>query len=307
MKLLPGALIVFFYSSLISLTQAELLIQAEALDLNFHLNDVYSNSECLSCHKKINPDLVQAWHNSSHSESSKKINTGCILCHGASHNDALVKSRSDATCINCHGGNTSPVVHSYSTSKHGAIMKMTKKKVDWNKPLKSANYRVPGCAYCHMYNTQHNTKETIREIDNFSTYPTKRNTEELRRKTLSVCSNCHAPSYIRRLFENGERMLMIAGKKINEAQILVDKVVNNQIDNPKKQSLDNGVSTHIEAIKKQFHKMQTHYKNVYLGVAHQSPDYQWWHGQPALDGDLLKIKTLISDLQRKTKINSISQ
>ena len=343
MKLLAGALIVFFYSSLISLTQADPLIQAEAPDLNFHLNEVYSNSECLSCHKKINPDLVKAWQNSSHSErsderivnktslhkkTSEKTNTACIQCHGASHNDALVKSRSDSTCINCHGGNTSPVVHSYSTSKHGAIMIMTKKKVDWNKPLKSANYRVPGCAYCHMYNTQHNTKETIRKKDktyngkaittnsfktnpsktNLSkTNPSKINSEDLRRKTLSVCSNCHAQGYIRRLFQNGERMLMIAGKKINEAQILVDEVVNNQIEHPKKQSLDNSISTHIEAIKKQFHKMQTHYKNVYLGVAHQSPDYQWWHGQPALDGDLLKIKTLISDLQRKEKINSVSQ
>jgi hypothetical protein len=30
----------------------------------------------------------------------------------------------------------------------------------------------------------------------------------------------------------------------------------------------------------------------------QSPDYQWWHGQPALDGDLLRIKGAVGELYR---------
>ena len=44
--------------------------------------------------------------------------------------------------------------------------------------------------------------------------------------------------------------------------------------------------------------MQKHLRNVYLGIGHQSPDYQWWHGQPALDGDLLRIKDYIGELYR---------
>ena len=35
-------------------------------------------------------------------------------------------------------------------------------------------------------------------------------------------------------------------------------------------------------------------RNVRLGVGHQSPDDQWWHGHPALDGDLLRIKSILS-------------
>jgi len=31
-------------------------------------------------------------------------------------------------------------------------------------------------------------------------------------------------------------------------------------------------------------------KALFLGVSHQSPDYHWWHGHPALDGKLLQIK-----------------
>jgi hypothetical protein len=48
--------------------------------------------------------------------------------------------------------------------------------------------------------------------------------------------------------------------------------------------------------------MKTHARNVRLGVGHQSPDYQWWHGQPALDGDLLHIKGLVAEHERRKKL-----
>jgi hypothetical protein len=307
-----------------------LLFSLTAQADGFELNKIYSNSECLSCHKESNPDLINTWRNSSHSGNlndnntsgnvtSGKVIVDCVQCHGISHKDAAAKSRSDVICINCHGGNKAPVVHSYKTSKHGAIMQMTKKKLDWDKPLKLANYRVPGCAYCHMHNTQHNTKKSIRQENIFETlsetlfktrYETKtfaknnlsdKNFKLLLRQTGSVCSNCHAPRYIRRLFENGERMLAIARKKMIEAQLLVDSVLVNQAKRTANYSDDK-----VEPVIKQYHKMKTHYHNVYLGIAHQSPDYQWWHGQPALDGDLLKIKALICDLQRAENIRMVS-
>jgi hypothetical protein len=55
-------------------------------------------------------------------------------------------------------------------------------------------------------------------------------------------------------------------------------------------------------VRHQMKKMRQHLKNVYLGVGHQSPDYQWWHGQPALDGDLLRIKDAIFELYRMESI-----
>ncbi|MCU7940833.1 MAG: hypothetical protein KZQ74_02185 [gamma proteobacterium symbiont of Bathyaustriella thionipta] len=306
-----STLMVFFYSA---------LLLSAPQSAEFELNKTYLNSDCLSCHEKNNVEIVKAWHDSSHSDKPKnsedvgKSIADCVQCHGSSHNssnnNALAKSRSDSACITCHGGSKAPVVHSYSTSKHGVILTMRKKRVDWNKPLKSANYRVPGCAYCHMYNTEHNTKKSIRPNKISSTNANKISSKELQRQTLSVCSNCHAPRYIRRLFENGERMLLIAGKKLNEARTLVDNISHSSYIENEKQSAPE--SDHLidialkkeESIKKQFHKMEKHYKNVYLGIAHQSPDYQWWHGQPALDGDLLKIKAMISDIQREATINS---
>jgi hypothetical protein len=41
-----------------------------------------------------------------------------------------------------------------------------------------------------------------------------------------------------------------------------------------------------------------HARNVRLGAGHQSPDYQWWHGQPALDGDLIRLRDAVARAAR---------
>ena len=43
-------------------------------------------------------------------------------------------------------------------------------------------------------------------------------------------------------------------------------------------------------------------RDLRLGIGHQSPDYQWWYGHAALDGDLLRIKAALSDLERRRAI-----
>ncbi len=260
----------------------------------YEIDRKFKNIDCIDCHLKTNPGLIAGWRNSSHSNltAAAKEVADCLTCHGDSHKGAAGKSRKNSTCVGCHGGDKAPVIHSYKSSKHGAIMQMTAKNIDWGPPLKQANYRVPGCAYCHMYNKQHDTRQSIRRKKKQSdlTQMPISEEEQLFRKTVGVCVNCHALRYIKRLFESGERMQAIAWKKYNEAMRLVD-------DAEKKFSRHE-----IASLKTRLAIMQQHLNNVYLGVGHQSPDYQWWYGQPALDGDLIKIKGLITDLNRMLNI-----
>ncbi|NQU62105.1 MAG: hypothetical protein HQ512_13325 [Rhodospirillales bacterium] len=44
-------------------------------------------------------------------------------------------------------------------------------------------------------------------------------------------------------------------------------------------------------------------KSLRLGFAHHSPDYQWWYGQAALDGDLLRVKAAASRLRRQKNMD----
>lgn len=241
----------------------------------------FSNNTCIACHSKKNPQLVAAWRASVHGKN--KQGASCVACHGRSHQGSAVSARVNTSCIGCHGGKKKPIVHSYATSKHGVLYTLEHQTWDWSQGLARANYRSPSCAYCHLHQGNHNVSDGMRlEVLD------KAEGNDLR----GVCHDCHAPRYIKRLFENGEAMLEVGRMKLREAEELL------------KQARTEFTVMQLAAVEQQFEKMRSHLKNVLLGVGHQSPDYQWWHGHPALDGDLLRIKGAIGELHRRKAIGS---
>ena len=247
----------------------------------------FENAACIQCHEKIDAELIKAWRDSAHNNNANPAD--CVSCHTKQHKDALAYARQDTGCINCHGGKTSPVVHSYGSSKHGLLMKLEQTSYDWHQPLKQANYRVPGCAYCHMHAGEHNASLSVRKWSALEN-TTDSERERIQNITRKVCMECHSPRYITEQFNNNERMLDIARMKVREA----DKLL---IDAEQQYSPEELTEARL-----QLEQMKNkHLKNVYYGIGHQSPDYQWWHGQPALDGDLLRIKGFIGILQQKMR------
>jgi len=246
-------------------------------------SDILDNTACIQCHEKQNSSLLTDWKNSTHAAADPVVD--CVSCHGKSHNNMAGTARRDESCTDCHGGERAPVAHSYASSKHGTLMRIEKNTYDWQQPLASANYRAPGCSYCHMHRNNHDVSRTVRH-DLMSRKVENSEIEKVQDETRAVCQDCHSPRYITRLFDNGEAMLEIARKKVREAKAIIEQA---------EKTFSND---ELQPAKNQFKKMQQHLKNVHLGVGHQSPDYQWWHGQPALDGDLLRIKDSIGELQR---------
>ncbi len=239
----------------------------------------YDDQACIQCHQKKNSQLISDWQQSAHGTRPRPAT--CTDCHGKTHTGALDMARQNNACIACHGGPKAPVVHSYATSKHGLILHLEARKQGWSQPLLDANYRTPGCAYCHMHRGDHNVGKAVRK----SILDTS-DRQAVEDDVRMVCQDCHSPRYVTRLFDNGEKMLEIGRKKLREATKMVEQVTSRFTEDE------------LAGAHQQMDKMQHHLKNVYLGVAHQSPDYQWWHGQPALDGDLLRIKGQLDELQR---------
>jgi hypothetical protein len=233
------------------------------------------DAQCVSCHTELQPSLVQGWRASGHGVAK----AGCVSCHGAVHDGGL-RARQGAACVDCHGGAKSPTVHSYASSKHGIIAKLEGADWDWTQPLRAANYRTPNCAYCHMYAGEHDTRRLLANDSDPAA------TTRARDAAKAVCYDCHAPRYIGRQDETSVRMLEIARMKWREGDALVQSARSTYSDVELAEAL------------RLLARMQAHVTNVRLGVAHQSPDYQWWHGQPALDGDLLRIKGELSRLGR---------
>ncbi|MCK4705098.1 MAG: hypothetical protein KAT90_06430 [Gammaproteobacteria bacterium] len=248
-----------------------------AADKILSLSGVLSNGQCIQCHEKTEANLIVSWRTSLHAKSEPLVD--CVACHGTAHDSVAIKARQDQVCIDCHGGAKDPVVHSYSSSKHGVLMKIEATRRDWTKPLAMANYRSPGCAYCHMHAAEHDVSVSVRQ-------DIMQESENVHDVMRAVCMDCHSPRYITRLLENGEAMLEIARKKVREADVLIE------------QAGSEFTEQQLSPLRQQRLKMQQHLANVGLGAGHQSPDYQWWHGQPALDGDLLRIKGMVSELRK---------
>jgi len=91
-----------------------------------------------------------------------------------------------------------------------------------------------------------------------------------------VCAGCHAPRYVSRQLEAGERLVAVARLKAAEATAVAAR-------HPAGRG----------AVRELLESVQRHLRNVRLGADHQSPDYQWWHGQPALDGDLIRLRDAV--------------
>ncbi len=244
----------------------------------------FENSACLACHQQQSTELVAAWQESVH--AATETMAGCVDCHGNTHSNAAARARQDKTCVACHGGEDGPVNHSYTTSKHGILVRLEQDEWDWNLPLELANYRAPGCAYCHMHKGNHNVSTSVRAW-NATEGADAAERERVQDALRAVCQDCHSPRYITRLFDNGEQMLAIGRMKVREAAGVLE------------QAESEFSEAELATAREHFARMQSlHLKNLYLGIGHQSPDYQWWHGQPALDGDLLRIKGAVGDLYR---------
>ncbi len=244
----------------------------------------FENSACLECHQQQSAELVAAWQESVH--AATETLASCVDCHGNTHGNAAARARRDRTCMDCHGGADSPVIHSYTTSKHGVLVRLEQDEWDWDRPLANANYRAPGCSYCHMHKGNHNVSASVR-VGNAMDVTDATERERVQDAMRTVCQDCHSPRYITRLFDNGERMLDIGRMKVHEAAGVLERAAGEFS------------GAELAAAREHFVRMRSlHLKNVYLGVGHQSPDYQWWHGQPALDGDLLRIKGALGELYR---------
>jgi hypothetical protein len=126
--------------------------------------------------------------------------------------------------------------------------------------------RAPGCVDCH-------TAKAHQPVD-----------PDAMRQT---CGRCHSPRYVETLRANGQRMLEVGRMKQREALALLARA------RTQFQAKD------LAVMEEHYRHLQAHLRNVRLGVAHQSPDHQWWHGHPALDGDLLRIKGAYDDVLRR--------
>jgi ferredoxin len=144
------------------------------------------------------------------------------------------------------------------------------------------------CADCHLHGGDHRIGRRIaRSGDHAASDPA-------RERMAAVCGDGHSPCSVTTLFIAGERMIEIGRTKAREAATVVAAVYRDYGDRE--------VRELAELYRLLPTMTDTHLRNLYHGVAHQSPDYQWWYGQPALDGDRLRIKAAATRIARRAAL-----
>ena len=87
----------------------------------------------------------------------------------------------------------------------------------------------------------------------------------------AVCLDCHSPRFAETVAEAAKRGLEIGRLKLEEGR---------------------AVGGDPAALEKSFAALR-------LGLGHHSPDFQWWYGQAALDGDLIRLKADVTRQRRE--------
>ena len=185
---------------------------------------------------------------------------------------ATLPAMAGKPCIDCHAG---AAERSWALSKHGIIA-----RIEAGRERK----RTPDCAGCHVIEAQAPTAKH---------YDAIRTRAKAREAATESCRPCHSPRYTTEQNAAAQRGLALGEMKRREAELLVQEA---------RKEFSGAELAQIEAL---FARLRDEdLRNLRLGLTHQSPDYQWWLGQAALDGSLLRIKGALGEARRSQRLGT---
>lgn len=169
-------------------------------------------------------------------------------------------------CTTCHAGSAE---RSHALSKHGVISRIE---------AGQARRRAPDCAACHAFEAaapapRHYAGDQARA--------------DARQQAVAACGACHSPRYAAEQLAAAQRGLALGEMKRREAEALA-AAARKELAGPDLARIEKLLAT----------LRDENLRDLRLGLAHQSPDYQWWLGQAALDGSLLRIKGALGEARR---------
>jgi hydroxylamine dehydrogenase len=173
-------------------------------------------SGCEQCHSvgKPNPDGTIG---------------NCTSCH-TRHTSSVAIAREPRTCGQCHLGPDHSQIEIYEESKHGVMFNAQQKLLnlaaDPNK-LTTRDMFVPTCATCHMSGINgvgitHDPSERLSYYLANAISEKRPNFAGAQAKMQQVCSQCHTPEVIKRVYTQAEQVVANTNQRVGEAKTLVD-------------------------------------------------------------------------------------
>jgi len=153
----------------------------------------------------------------------------CTVCH-MRHTSSVRIARLPSTCAQCHMGPDHSQIEIYEESKHGVMFQAQERLLNLDaapKTLTTRDMFVPTCATCHMsgingIGVTHDPSERLSYYLANAITDKRPNYAAAQAKMKQVCSQCHGPALIDRVYTQAEQVVDNTNKRVNAAKDIVD-------------------------------------------------------------------------------------
>jgi hypothetical protein len=153
----------------------------------------------------------------------------CTNCH-TRHDTSVRTARLPSTCAQCHMGPDHSQIEIYEESKHGIMFQAQEHLLNLNAPPKQLTTRdmfVPTCATCHMsgingLGVTHDPSERLSYYLADAISNKRPNYAAAQSRMKQVCSQCHTPATIDRVYTQAEQVVVNTNAKVQAAKDVMD-------------------------------------------------------------------------------------
>lgn len=242
-------------------------------------------SGCEQCHSVGKPN------------SDGTIGT-CTACH-TRHVSSVRVARLPSTCGQCHMGPDHSQIEIYEESKHGVMFQAQENLLNLDAPPKTLTTRdmfVPTCATCHMsgingIGVTHDPSERLSYYLASAISEKRPNYAANQAKMKQVCTQCHAPGLVDRVYSQAEQVVQMTNDRVRAAQELVDGLrKDGTITGPPfSQAID------FVYFDLWHYDGRTSKHGAFMGGA----DFVQWHGNYPMLQKTVQLQAMAADLRRE--------
>lgn len=222
----------------------------------------------------------------------------CTACH-TRHTSSIEMARLPSTCGQCHLGPDHSQMEIYTESKHGVMFAAQRHLMNLSAPpdkLTTHDMFVPTCATCHMSGINgrgvtHDPSERLSEYLFAEVTKPRPNAERARAKMKDICTQCHTPALVDRVYREADAVVKATNEKILSGKAIMDGLhqdgilTNNAFDQP------------IEF--KYFDLWHYYGRTAKHGAFMGGADFVQWHGNYPILKHLVELRSEAAELRRE--------
>lgn len=244
-----------------------------------------TTSGCAQCHSVGKPN------------TDGTIGT-CTACH-TRHTSSVQIARLPTTCGQCHMGPDHSQIEIYEESKHGVMFQAQERLLNLDAPPKTLTTRdmfVPTCATCHMsgingLGVTHDPSERLSYYLANAITEKRPNYAQAQAKMKQVCSQCHTPPIIDRVYSQAEQVVQNTNQQVRTAQDIMDALRKDGVaaGAPFSQPID------FVYFDLWHYDGRTSKHGAFMGGA----DFVQWHGNYPMMRKMVDLKSMAAELRRQ--------